>query len=60
MTEIRGGSTRTRLIMPQEFAALVSGSGVFDRVATYGEFDLTKPFSLDSLSWRMISILKKR
>ena len=58
--EIRGGRPRTRLIMPQEFAALVDGSGVFDRVATHGEFDLAKPFSLDSLSWRMISILKKR
>ena len=58
--EIRGGRTRTRLIMPQEFAALVDGSGVFDLAATYGEFDLAKPLSQESLSWRMISILKKR
>ena len=58
--EIRGGRTRTRLILPQEFAALVEGSGVFNLVATHGEFDLARPFSLDSLSWRMISILKKR
>ena len=59
-TEIRGGPTRTRLIMPQEFAALVAGSGAFDLAATCGEFDLAKPFSRDSLSWRMISVLKKR
>jgi SAM-dependent methyltransferase len=58
--EIRGGPTRTRLIMPQEFQALVSGSGVFDILSTHGEFDLTKPFDQASLSWRMISILKKR
>ncbi len=59
-TAIRGGPTRTRLIMPQEFAALVAGSGVFDVAATCGEFDLAKPFSRESLSWRMISVLKKR
>jgi len=58
--EIRGGPTRTRLIMPQEFGALVAGSGVFDRVATLGDFDLAKPFTRDALSWRMISVLKKR
>ena len=58
--EIRGGPTRTRLILPQEFAALVEGSGAFDVAATYGEFDLAKPFDRSSLSWRMISVLKKR
>ena len=58
--EIRGGPTRTRLILPQEFQALIEGSGMFDLVGTYGEFDLTKPFTRDSLSWRMISVLKKR
>ena len=59
-TAIRGGPTRTRLIMPQEFGALVAGSGAFDLAATCGEFDLAKPFCRDSLSWRMISVLKKR
>jgi len=58
--EIRGGRTRTRLLLPQEFAALVEGSGVFTLAGTYGDFDLAKPFSRDSLSWRMISVLKKR
>ena len=58
--EIRGGPTRTRLILPQEFRALLEASGVFDLLGTYGEFDLTKPFDHTSLSWRMISILKKR
>lgn len=58
--EIRGGPTRTRLIMPQEFEALVVGSGVFELVASLGDFDLAKPFTRDSLSWRMISVLKKR
>ena len=58
--EIRGGPTKTRLILPQEFAALVESSGVFDLVSRYGEFDLTKPFDHTSLSWRMISVLQKR
>jgi hypothetical protein len=58
--EIRGGRTRTRLLMPQEFRALVTASGVFDLVSTHGEFDLTKPFDHKSLTWRMISVLKKR
>ena len=58
--EIRGGPTRTRLILPQEFAALVESSGAFDLVSTHGEFDLVKPFDRDSFSWRMISVLKKR
>ena len=57
--EIRGGPTRTRLLLPQEFRALVESSGVFTLLATHGEFDLTKPFDADSLSWRMISILQK-
>jgi SAM-dependent methyltransferase len=58
--EIRGGPTRTRLILPQEFGALVESSGVFTLRSTHGEFDLTKPFDTGTLSWRMISILQKR
>ena len=58
--EIRGGPTRTRLIMPQEFRALVDSSGAFTLLTTHGEFDLMKPFDRASLSWRMISVLKKR
>ena len=58
--EIRGGPTRTRLIMPQEFRALVDNSGAFTILDTYGEFDLAKPFDQSSLSWRMISVLQKR
>ena len=58
--EIRGGPTRTRLILPQEFRALVEGSGAFTLLGTYGAFDLQKPFGRESLSWRMISVLKKR
>jgi SAM-dependent methyltransferase len=58
--EIRGGPTRTRLILPQEFRALVEGSGAFSLLATHGDFDLTKPFNRDSFSWRMISVLKKQ
>ena len=58
--EIRGGRTRTRLLLPQEFRAVVDSAGVFDLVSTHGEFDLAKPFDLSSLSWRMISVLKKR
>ena len=58
--EIRGGRTRTRLIMPQEFRALVEASGMFDLVGTYADFDLTKPLEPTSISWRMVSVLKKR
>jgi SAM-dependent methyltransferase len=58
--EIRGGRTRTRLIMPKEFQALVAAAGCFDFIASFGEFDLEKPFTQESLSWRMISVLKKR
>ncbi|MBI4341894.1 MAG: class I SAM-dependent methyltransferase [Candidatus Omnitrophica bacterium] len=58
--EIRGGRTRTRLILPQEFAVLVEHSGVFELLGTHGEFDLATPFTHDSLSWRMISVLRKR
>ena len=58
--EIRGGPTRTRLIMPQEFAALVEASGAFRLVSTHADFDLTAPFDLASISWRMISVLQKR
>jgi cyclopropane fatty-acyl-phospholipid synthase-like methyltransferase len=57
---IRGGRTRTRLILPQEFAALVASSGVFELLGTYGDFDLAKPFDRASFSWRMISVLRKR
>ena len=58
--EIRGGPTRTRLLLPQEFLGLVEGSGVFEPVSVHGEFDLAKPLDRSSLSWRMISVLKKR
>jgi len=58
--EIRGGPTRTRLIMPQEFRALVDAAGVFELLATHGDFDLTRPFDGTSLSWRMISVLRTR
>ena len=58
--EIRGGRTRTRLIMPLEFRALGQASGAFDVAGTHGEFDLAKPLDAASLSWRMISVLTKR
>ena len=59
-TEIRGGPTRTRLILPQEFRALVEASGAFDLLATLGTFDLKAPLDRDSMSWRMVSVLRKR
>ena len=58
-TEIRGGPTRTRLLLPQEFRMIVEASGVFDLLSFHGEFDLAKPLDHESLSWRMISVLKK-
>ena len=58
--EIRGGRTRTRLILPQEFEALIGASGAFTRLGTFADFDLAKPFTRESLSWRMISVLQKR
>ncbi len=58
--EIHGERVRTRLIMPQEFRALVAASGVFEVAGTFAEFDLAKPYEQGHLSWRMISVLKKR
>lgn len=58
--EIRGGPTRTRLLLPQEFKALVDGSGVFELIDRYGAFDLATPLTRDSLSWRMVSVLKRK
>jgi len=58
--EIHGERTRTRLIMPQEFRALVESSGMFEVVGTFAEFDLQKPLEPSCLSWRMISVLQKR
>ena len=57
--EIRGERTRTRLIMPQEFQALVAASGAFTVAGTFGEFDLEKPLDPASASWRMISVLQR-
>ncbi len=57
--EIRGGPTRTRLLLPQEFRALVENSQAFELLSTHGEFDVTKPLDRSSLSWRMISVLRK-
>lgn len=58
--EIRGERTRTRLVMPQEFRALVEASGAFEIVGTFADFDLDKPLEPSTLSWRMVSVLKKR
>ncbi len=58
--EIRGERTRTRLILPQEFLALVEASGMFDVVGVFSDFDATKPLAADNLSWRMVSLLRKR
>lgn len=57
---IRGGRTRTRLLMPQEFRALVTASGAFETVGAFGDFDLAQPFDRETLSWRMVSVLKRR
>jgi SAM-dependent methyltransferase len=58
-TTIRGGPTRTRLIMPREFEALVAACGAFALRSTHGSFDLTAPLEPATLSWRMISVLQK-
>lgn len=58
--EIRGERTRTRLILPQEFRALVEASGLFDLVGVFADFDLNKPLTASCISWRMVSVLQKR
>ena len=58
--EICGGRTRTRLILPQEFRALVEASGVFDVCALLDDFDLERPLAAPMQSWRMVSILRRR
>ena len=57
---IRGGRTRTRLILPQEFRSLVELSGLFDFVGAFSDFDPTKPMEATSMTWRMISVLRRR
>lgn len=57
--EIRGGPTRTRLILPQEWKALVEASGVFSLLSSHSNFDLAQEFDRETLSWRMVSVLKK-
>lgn len=57
--EIRGGRTRTRLILPQEFQALVAASGAFDYRGAFAEFHLDKPLTAEAGSWRMVSVLQK-
>ena len=56
---IRGGRTRTRLLLPQEFHALVQASGVFEVAGTHGDFDLASAFDRETLSWRMVSVLAR-
>ena len=58
--EIGGERTKTRLIMPQEFHALVAASGMFDIVGTFADFDLNKPLAPSYASWRMISVLQRK
>ena len=58
--EIRGGRTRTRLIMPQEYRALVEASRAFDFVDAFSEFSLQASLDSSPMSWRMISVLKKK
>jgi len=57
--EIRGGRVRTRLLLPQEFRALVAASGCFQVLGIYHDFDLDKPYAQDHSSWRMISVLQR-
>lgn len=59
-SDIRGERTRTRLIMPQEFCALIQASGVFEPLGLFSDFDLSQPLKADSMSWRMVSLLRKR
>lgn len=58
--EIRGGRTRTRLILPEEFRLFVAHAGVFELLGTFSEFDLGKPMADFPSSWRMVSVLRKR
>ncbi len=57
---IRGGRTRTRLILPQEFALLVTQSGAFELLGVFSGFDLAQPLAAGNLSWRMVSVLRKQ
>ena len=58
--EIHGERTRTRLIMPQEFRALIEASQAFDLMGLFSGFDLSKPLEASSATWRMVSVLKRR
>ena len=58
--ELCGGRTRTRLILPQEFRALVEASGCFEVCALLDDFDLERPLAFPMRSWRMVSVLRRR
>ncbi|HBH97504.1 MAG TPA: hypothetical protein DDX89_06950 [Candidatus Omnitrophica bacterium] len=58
--DIHGERTRTRLIMPQEFDALIQASGAFEIIGRFSDFDESRPLESDSQSWRMVSLLRKR
>lgn len=58
--EIRGGRTRTRLLLPQEFRSLVGESGVFEWMGSYSDFALTRPLERASMNGRMISVMRRQ
>ena len=56
---IRGGRTRTRLLLPEEFTALVQRAGGWRLIGQFDGFDLQRPYRQPASSWRMVSILQK-
>lgn len=56
---IPGGRTRTRLLLAEEFAALVERARCFAVRGHYDGFDLARPRLQQPLSWRMVTILQR-
>ena len=55
--EIRGGRTRTRWLLPEEFAALGAQAG-WRVIGQFDGFNLGKPRSAQHQSWRVVTVLQ--
>jgi hypothetical protein len=51
---------KQRILLPQEFRAIVDKEGSFELINYYGDFDLQQELDDTEKSWKMISILRRK
>jgi len=56
---IRGGRTRTRLLLAEEFLALVHAAGGWEVRGQFAGFDLMQPYAQPAPSWRLVTVLRQ-